>query len=431
MSKIDLKNAMESLQVNKPLRLKTPAFKAPESPKVSEVQNTTQDEISSQDPFSTEDEKLTEDRNRTQAYESSVDRDRSQDEFQTQDETNEQMVPRKSQPRKATTQDQSLMHLLEFKDKLRSGYTRIPNSILMDLLSGEYSPVEMKIILLVARMTIGFKNRPYAPLSKRVIETLIGSQGGSILQALQKLEKAGVLKKIAGDQMNPNQFGLNFDDKVFDSDPNRRTWGEKTTRDENITQVKKESQGVKTPNNKDNYINNNKNIISLSNISIHLKEYFSNLKPQSKRESEYRQYQILREDFTDEQIIQSLSFLQENGLLHSGQHCHSPMAYLSQAIVQVLKAAQQKYEKHEKVAESQRIQNMREVEMRENQRREDAEIEIREKAFNEAFPTPVKQQEAISHFSKQYGGFFKSKEMTRSLAIVAWWNSNQKTVVAF
>ena len=68
-------------------------------------------------------------------------------------------------------------------EKLSSGYTRLPNSILMQIIHGDISKAEAKILLLVARLTISYsdsgtgKEREFVSLSKNAIADFAGLQG--------------------------------------------------------------------------------------------------------------------------------------------------------------------------------------------------------------------------------------------------------------
>lgn len=99
------------------------------------------------------------------------------------------------------------------------------------------------------------------------------------------------------------------------------------------------------------------------------------------------------------------------------------MAYLAQAITQVLtnaEADKNRFEKSRLERLAREVSRQSEIRMIEQ---EDLEIQRREFAFKTAFPEIEKQNEAILQFSRQYGGLSRSKEMARNLAILAWWNS--------
>jgi hypothetical protein len=99
--------------------------------------------------------------------------------------------------------------------KLSNGYTTLPNSILMELISGSHTKAEIKIMLLTARFTISFK-RETAPLSKADFVNYCCLQGSNVLDSVASLEKKNLIKKKKGDQYSKNQLGLNFEASLFD-----------------------------------------------------------------------------------------------------------------------------------------------------------------------------------------------------------------------
>jgi hypothetical protein len=112
----------------------------------------------------------------------------------------------------ASDQDSSVTLEAESAPKLQQGYTRIPNRILMHMANGELHRSEMQILLLIARFTISFQRR-HAPLSKSVLERQSGLRGPAVLQAISNLVVKGLVEKIPGDQHRPNLLGLVFDDE--------------------------------------------------------------------------------------------------------------------------------------------------------------------------------------------------------------------------
>ena len=96
-------------------------------------------------------------------------------------------------------------------EALRTGFTRLPNEILMQIVNGNLSKAEIKIILLIARYTISFEGRKTASLSKADIERYTGLQGKTILGTISDLEAKKLIVKIKGDQYTANQLGLIYD----------------------------------------------------------------------------------------------------------------------------------------------------------------------------------------------------------------------------
>ena len=179
-------------------------------------------------------------------------------------------------------------------DGLERGYTRLPNSILMRLTQGEFTRNEMKLVLLIARFTMSYQSRQ-APLYKTVLERRTGMRGASVLEALSGLIAKGLVEKTQGDQHKPNLLGLVLPEG-WDSPPKKR-WNREKIRPQNHLGRKPTSVQIPTSlghkstpasyasdsSFKDNsrYLKIEKGPLSQFPV---LQKYFSELKPQKKRE---------------------------------------------------------------------------------------------------------------------------------------------------
>lgn len=428
MSKSDLKAAMASLQVKKPLKLSndTPVFKAPPQatyksiPKVrSQERNQTQENPASLDaPLSVDDEP---------SMDCPITPDEKLSQGSTHSESQESLVPRSSQPRKATAQDSAVIESSSVKNKLSTGYTRVPNSILMEMVSGDLSRNEIRILLLVARMTISF-NRPMVPLSKGVIERMTGIQGRAILEAIQSLEKAGLIRKVAGDHNSPNRLGLVFEDNFgAQKAGGNESSVAKASQDQNVPKPR-DAFEPRRPGENSPLIKNNPETISIrkeNSLSFGgkvLKNYFSGLKPERKRDAERRAFRELQKEFTDAQIEQCLSFLLEHGLPDSKAVCHSPMAYLSVAMNQVLQHVSE-LEKRRDLAELHARQREESARLQQVEfEKEEREKTERESAFQSAFPSEEEQLKVLERYTSMFPLLGRNGPLLRSLAIGAWWS---------
>lgn len=168
--------------------------------------------------------------------------------------------------------------------------------------------------------------------------------------------------------------------------------------------------------------NKEKETLSLSSCPEPIRRYFAELRPERKRETEWSEFETLRKDFSDTDISTCFDYLAQKGTPPSGEPCHSPMAYLSKAINQVLTEAQalrmQEIQKAEHCA-AQETRVRKELEKREH---EDREWEHMSAAFDAAFSNESHKQQVISEFLLKSGlGFRPGSEAARSLAISAWW----------
>lgn len=502
MSKADLKAAMESLQVKKPLRLQRPApsFVPPVSESVestpvanptqvgntTQVQNPTQVEsqtgvlnptpVEKETPVATPTQvgKATPVENETLVAKATPVENPTQVQIPTQvgnhtqvvhptpvenptlvgkatqvaDEPPSVEVDSATLTRRATEQDSSVVLEARAADGLERGYTRLPNSVLMQLASGDFTRNEIKLALLVARFTISFQ-RKLAPLSKMVLERRSGLRGAAVLEALSGLVTKGLIEKQQGDQHRPNMLGL-----VLPADwdaltkPKRETEATPVgnqTPVANPTQVEKATPvtnpapapvGKATPAGVGNptyfkdikiYKNN-----SLSELPVPLQKYFDELKPAKKREAEWQAFESLQGDYKAEDISECLELLQERGIKRRGpngeesQPCHSPMAYLSKAMGEIFgevetrkKKARECIEREQREAES-----MREYE--ETQAREAAEWTKKEQAFVKALPEEDQQNEVIAELLGNLP-IRPNSQVGRRMGVGLWWEQLPKS----
>lgn len=458
MSKLELKTAMDLLQVNKPLRLagRAPSFvpPAPTPPSQITVENPTQVEKVTEVGLQTQVQKMTEVEilavvtNPTQvAKQTEVD-------FDTQVE-NQTTVPKETpvskttqvvrhieikpdqltELRRATEQDSSVVLEARACEGLAKGYTRLPNSVLMVMANGDLTRGEIKILLLIARFTISFQ-RKLAPLSKTVLERQSGLRGAGVLEALAGLVSKKLIIKEQGDQHRPNMLGLvlplDWDQLIAKSETSvvKSTPVQKSTPVEFLTSVIKVATGevtettpapVENPSPFKLYSNKN----SHSPLSENLRKYFNEVKPRRKRETELQAFQDLKADFPEGDISLAFEYLLKHGMPGSNENCHSPMSYLAKAIGQILETAKSSQEKHRSKIDREAA----EIRVKETQEGEEAReiqnAQLREHEFQKAFPSEREQVDAILQFGRKFPMLSQSGPLLRNLAISAWWDEIQ------
>ena len=233
---------------------------------------------------------------------------------------------------------------------------------MMRMVSGDLSRNEMKLILLIARFTISYQRR-HAPLSKTVIERQTGLRGPAVLQAIADLLGKGMIAKIPGDQHRPNQLSLVYADdwdflpkELIDTQVQNPTPVANQTQVSHSTgaQVVKATPAgvVNTTDFKHKETNRKKISLSFECGDEFLKKYFIDLKPAKKRESEWEAFSGLKQDFSEGEIARALSFLLESGTPGNGKPCHSPMAYLSMAMGEVIGVLNSKRDRENRVAQT-------------------------------------------------------------------------------
>lgn len=334
-------------------------------------------------------------------------------------------IHRRSAPRSATQQDESVAMMDRHESKLSAGYTKVPNSILMEIVSGEYSRAEIQILLAVARMTISF-NRPLAPLSKASLERLTGIQGRIVLESVSSLLEKKRVRKIQGDKLSPNQLGLIFEDIPGFGSGSKNGSGEKQPTDESASLTlgsgSTQGRGAGVPTIKDsrNY-NSKSSSLDFSELPNELREYFGELKPARKRESEIQAFQELKQDYSTEEITECLDYLRKRGTPGDGSVCHSPIAYLARAMNEVRALVGDQKSKSVAKELAEREARARLTGEREREAREVEEWRKKEEAFQREFPTEIEQTRAISEISRRLP-WKLSGEAARGFAINAWWS---------
>ena len=345
--------------------------------------------------------------------------------------------------RRATEQDSSVVLEARAADGLERGYTRLPNSVLMQLASGDFTRNEIKLALLIARFTISFQ-RKLAPLSKMVLERRSGLRGAAVLEALSGLVTKGLIEKQQGDQHRPNMLGL-----VLPADwdtltkPKRETEATPVgnqTQVANPTQVEKVTPvsnpapapvGKATPAGVGNptyfkdiikYKNN-----SLSALPAALQKYFDELKPAKKREGEWQAFESLQGDYPVDDISECLVLLQERGIKRRGpngeetQPCHSPMAYLSKAMGEIFGEVELGRQKARERIERERRDVVAARELEVTEAREAAEWAVKERDFGLAFPGEDRQHEVIAGLLGNLP-IRPNSQVGRRMGIGLWWD---------
>ncbi len=363
-------------------------------------------------PFESKDRQISEDQN------VSEDKIRSSVRIESSDSVEPRIERKRISSRKATEQDSSVVFANKESSGLRSGFTRISNQLLMDILEGDLSKAEIKILLLIARFTTSFQ-KEFAPISKTVVERYTHLQGKSVLDAMTSLEQHQRIQKLQGDARSPNQLGL----------AKRYAVGEfvKTPPDKNPPRDKKASAGESSvPDRFASDIKDIKNInkYSLSQNSEELREYFENLKPRAKRDEELRIFGELKQDFPEEQIAECYRHLRKHGSLKTGDECHSPMAYLAKAFTQVLAEATKAQEKAHNDARLRQQAQQLEADQRRQQEHDELQAKKVAELFKAAFPDEASQQAKIQELVSRH---FDKSPMPRSIleriAVFRWFET--------
>lgn len=305
---------------------------------------------------------------------------------------------------------------------MSKGFTRVPNSILQTLMSGDLSKNELQILSVVLRMTIGF-NRESAPISLGVIQNLTGIQSSRISAALNTLSEKNLIKRKSGSINSPNLLSIVYSDE--------QSKIAIAPRAENAPKVEFESKVENTPKTLGafrtldltcethlQYINNIQ-IENLSQSSNFLKELVA---PMMKKERE-RVLKLIEElkneSLDDIQLVFENVF--SNKIDTFGAPIKSEIGYLETCFVKHKDWLKSQFrEKREQLELKYRSELLKQAEAEQNKAANDEWNKIVLK-FQEAFPTDVEQAEAINKYSaKMTGPYSNIFPARRSFAIKAW-----------
>ena len=102
------------------------------------------------------------------------------------------------------------------------------------------------------------------------------------------------------------------------------------------------------------------------------------------------------------------------------------MAYLAHAIVEVL-AAHQIHAHKAREAENRNLEEQaKQAKFLEDEKRIDAELMERDRAFHEAFPTDESQSEYFEQVLRRYPMLSVNGAALKNLAMCEWWNGRKE-----
>lgn len=180
-------------------------------------------------------------------------------------------------------------------------------------------------------------------LSKSPLIKYTGASGSVILEAVKKLERRGLIEKVSSDPFKSNQFRLVYSSTLFQKNENL---SEDIERVENLPQgsnsiLRAGQKSTKTvvgklPHFKQVSSNDNFKALTISVGSMAIQSYFESCQPMRKKISEFKFYSELSEEFSELEISLGLEWVMKNGVIGTREKCHSPMAYLSKPLKEVL-----------------------------------------------------------------------------------------------
>ena len=245
-----------------------------------------------------------------------------------------------------------------------------------------------------------------------------------------------MIVKEQGDQHKPNMLGLvlppDWDQLIGKSETQapKSTSVEKPTQAVQSTPVIKSATGevvkasvasVENPSPfKDIKIYPNKK--THSQPTDVLQKYFDELKPAKKRESELKAFEELSSDYSVQDISDCFSIVRQRGVGPGAEPCHSPMAFHSKAITGVFAEVEERRKKLRERSEREEREAAAKRERDAIDAIEAAEWEIKEQAFNKAFPGEERQAEALADLCRGLP-FRASTQSGRLFGIGKWWDT--------
>lgn len=314
----------------------------------------------------------------------------------------------------------------------RKGYFRVRHDAFADRLLRDLSGDAFRLFLWMSslawrypdsdgsvRASVGFIERGTGISHATISRALAQLRKQSLVELLESDFKRGNLWKISsiavqGPENEPPQFEPPLDkgrgtSKGESSDLNLRQEAPQFEGEVRNT-LKKESKN------------------SLSSVRDgKLREYFEQLKPARKAESELQAFWELRAEYCEVDLALCLEHLLQRGVPGSGDPCHSPMAYLSRAIGQIIRDAKAAQEQRQALEVKVQTKLKREQEHAATEVQEEMEFLRREASFVAAFPSQEAQRVEIARYLERYPYFNSDGFMSRRLAIHAWWNANGRT----
>ena len=305
---------------------------------------------------------------------------------------------------------------------LFKGFTRVPNSILQVLISGELTKHELQTLAVVLRLTIGF-NRDEAPISLGVIQSLTGIQSSRISAALNVLIDKNLIKRKSGSINTPNLISVVFSDETSKVITQPKV--QKSPQVTNAPQMQKSPETLGEKITVDlgleshlQYIYNiNKDTLSLS--ADFQSKYLGTM---LKKEKE-RVFNLLKElkQIPNSDIETVLADVFENKIDTLGQPINSEIGYLETCFFKHsnwLKTRQNEKQKNEE-SKKRAEYAIKAEELQQQQESERWNKVVQ--AFNQKFKTEIEQNAIIEKYaSKMTGPYSSIVPARRSFAIKEW-----------
>lgn len=338
-------------------------------------------------------------------------------------------------------QDKSIELFNTAYASLGKGFSRVPNSLYMTLCGPHLGKSEMKVFMVILRFTLGF-HRPRAPISVNVFKKMTGLSTTNIRKGFKELSRLGLIQIFSGSQERASEFSPNFDPSVFaregqgDAEPRKLGLQDSSSEsDQGSEQIKVQNESRSTLDPGSNSVmtrneeyKKDKETITLSRQDQEkLDKYFSDLKPKRKRESEEYLFRELKKEYTQTQILSCFVEIQKHGDLNSGSTVHSPFAYLSKAMAEVLARVEKRHQKQAQTDEERQAAKHRENEAKQRQEKEEEVWKTAKQQFDSEFDSEKKRDRFFDEYRKAgKGRAVLPVNLLERLAILEWFREQNQ-----
>jgi len=212
-----------------------------------------------------------------------------------------------------------------------NGLFIIPHIIFQFILKAMPSKKEILIMSCLVRFSLGF-HRSTVKASNSFISKWTGLDPSVVRKGLKQLIELKQIKiKTINQRCISTEYYLPIIDDYIKRHKGQDEISFRTKRPEGQDETSCQGQD-ETSCKKEKNINKN---INKNSLSTHVNNYLSSLKPKTRQKRESESYKILKQDYSDQSILDCLEFIDQNGDL-KGREVKLKMSFLAQAIPDIL-----------------------------------------------------------------------------------------------
>lgn len=313
------------------------------------------------------------------------------------------------------------------------GYFKIPHGMFSDDVIRNLSGDCFRLFLWLHSRAWRFQDsNGVLRASISFIELCTGVGHAAVSRSLKTLKEASLVELVESNFKHGNLWrvkclgtGLRASSKKVTQKEVAPLKGEVTRKEGSSSPVLREKPPQFEGHTKNSIIPKNpKNSLS-SDFPDSIANYFKNL-PIGKQVSERDFFESLQKQYTDVQIGNCLDHVSKTAEPTTGRTIHSPMAYLSKAIGNILPEVEKRL--REQVLRRERELRAAEeaAEQDRQAERDQRAFELKEKAFEAAFPTIEIQAVELKKHIPALGMLNANGRMARNLGISKWWDATHE-----